>query len=195
MVRIPIRIKTHVIILIVLCICVASLPFIIDSLNNVNSEARIRICENTLRGIGDTFEIYRANHQGSPPSALLELKDSIKGNYGHDWLGVPHCVGNRNEDETGNSSSYIYNPFLGTDKNRPICWDSTPHRKRWGLLPDTYVWNVLYANGQIERLNRQDFFSLMRSNGISDPNNPLSENTASVRPSDIAIVFEDNYQK
>lgn len=164
--------KIVIVLILVVCICIAFLFLIVDVANTVNSEARIRLCEDTLGAIGHAFEAYRANHEGSPPSSLVELKDNIKGRYARNSAGIPHCVGNRNEDETSDTSYYVYNPSLSTDENRPICWDSKAHHQRNRLLPDTYIWNVLYADGHVERLSRREFLSLMRSIGIRDPNNP-----------------------
>ncbi|MBN1803650.1 MAG: hypothetical protein JW837_00225 [Sedimentisphaerales bacterium] len=206
--------KKHVrILILVTCICIAflllisaSLLFISEIAYKSNAGAHILACEKTLIAIGHAFETYRANHKGSLPSSLLELKDCIKEKYPSDSAGIPICVGNRNEDETGDTSYYVYNPSLSTNENRPICWDGKPHRIRSRLIPDTYIWNVLYADGHIERLRKRNFLGLMNSIGISEPNYISAKdyengkrfyesNTILVKQNDIAIVFEDNYKK
>ncbi|MCP4610741.1 MAG: hypothetical protein GY845_18695 [Planctomycetes bacterium] len=172
--------KKHVkVLILVICICIAflllisaSLLFISEVAYKSNAGLSMFACENTLRAIGYALEAYKSNHEGSSPSSLLELKDDIKEKYTSDSAGVPLCFGNRNDDEIGHTSYYVYNPSLSTDENRPICWDSTPHRIRSRFLSDTYVWNVLYADGHVERLRRRGFLSLMRSIGIRDPNFP-----------------------
>ena len=144
---------------------------LIDVLHGMKDFGWTITCENTLRAIGHAFESYKSDHEGSLPPSLLELKDYIKEKRPSDSAGIPICIGNI-ENKAGNKSYYVYKPYLSTNENRPICWDNAPHRIRWRRVPQTIVWNVLYADGHVERLRKPEFRSLMNSLGIRDSNNP-----------------------
>ncbi|MCP4262855.1 MAG: hypothetical protein GY774_35900 [Planctomycetes bacterium] len=149
---------------------------LIDVLHGMKDFGWAITCEKTLTAIGQAVEVYKSDHEGSLPSSLSVLKDYIKEKRPSDSAGIPICVGNT-DDEAGNTPYYVYKPYLSTNENRPICWDSKPHRIRGRFLADRYVWNVLYADGHVERLNRRKFMSLMSSLGISDPNNLSNKST------------------
>jgi hypothetical protein len=177
MVRIPKRIKTHVIIFI-LVIFIGAFFLLIETLNGMKDFGWTFACENTLKAVGHAFEAYKADHEGSLPSSLMVLKDYIKEKYRSDSAGIPITIGNI-KHEAVDTSYYVYNPSLGTDENRSICWDFSPHRISGRFLPDLYLWNVLFADGHVERLNRREFSSLMRSIGIHDPNFPSPKDSES----------------
>ncbi len=163
--------KNTKVLILVLCICIAffilvyvSLVSFVDTLNAMNTHARILMCEKTLKAIWSALEQYMGDFNEDLPASLSELEPYMK----ETWY---KCPGDREEDEISHSRDYCYH-ILSSKEPAPICWDSKPHRKRWRLLPDTYTWNVLYTDGHVERLNKRDFLSLMRSIGISDPNYP-----------------------
>jgi hypothetical protein len=123
------------------------------ALIGLNDLIRSKQCLQTLRAIASAIEVYRADHGGSLPPSLLEVKSCIQGTYIHGPNGVPICVGNRNEKEDGEYAQYIYDPVVSSERIRPICWDSKPHRMKLIILPDVLKWNVLYTDGHIETLN------------------------------------------
>jgi hypothetical protein len=165
--------KKHIkVSILVICICVAFLLLIFASLIFIsevayisNAKAHILMCKKTLEETWRAFELYKKDFNGALPPSLFELRPYMK-------EAQPKCPGDREEDEKSYSRDYFYYNMLSSKEPRPICWDSKPHRIRSRLLPDAYIWNVLYTDGHVESLNRREFLSLMRSIGIRDPNYP-----------------------
>jgi competence protein ComGC len=131
-----------------LIICIFLL-ILIDSPSMINSQATKILCENRLKIITKAINLYQTEWDGQWPVSLLKL-----GPYYDDPNRIPRCPGDRNEQETHDSSEYYYFPPK-TDEIVPVCWDSKPHRTKSFLLPDTFLWNVLYSDGNIKRLNKR----------------------------------------
>jgi hypothetical protein len=126
--------------------------------STANTYGRIYFCENQLKKIADAIVLYKTDYNGQWPSSLLEiLPYYYKEEYKPGISRIPKCPGNRNEKEESDEWEYSYFPPK-VNEIVPVCWDSKPHHIKSRFLPDSYIWNVLYSDGHIERLNEDGLF-------------------------------------
>lgn len=127
------------------------------------------MCENTLKMIANAAKLYQDEWEEQWPPSLIELGPYYEGKYNPGPNSIPKCPGNRNEQETHDSSEYYYYPPK-VDEVVPVCWDSIPHyNPQEKLIPSVRSWNVLYSDGHIERFNNErelfrELFLLAKTN-------------------------------
>jgi hypothetical protein len=120
-----------------------------------NAASHMLMCKNTLKMIYNASIQYRARFKGQWASSLIDLEPYYEGKYKPEPNRIPKCPGDRNLQETSVSSEYIYFPPKIED-NVPVCWDGKPHQIRGFFFSDTLLWNVLYSDGHIKRLNKDE---------------------------------------
>ncbi len=135
-----------------LIFCLLLLVFI-NSPSMINSQGTKLLCENRLKIIAKAINLYHAEWDRQWPATLLEL-----GPYYDDPNRIPKCPGDRNEQETHDSSEYYYYPPK-VEEVVPVCWDSKPHHTKLFLFPDSFLWTVLYSDGHVERINKRKLIS------------------------------------
>ena len=147
------------------------LLILINSPNMINSQGSKLMCENTLKMIAKAVNLYQAEWDGQWPPSLLELGPYYEGIYSPGPNRIPDCPGDRNEKETHDSSKYYYYPPKTGEivKTVPVCWDSKPHYTKLFLLPDTFLWTVLYSDGHVERVNKKELFKELSSLSKTNP--------------------------
>lgn len=141
------RKKIFIGILVAILILYFLLLFIEDAFNSSNISGRMLGCENQLKMIAKAMNLYRIEWDGQWPESLEAMKK-----YFVPPNRIPKCPGERNEDETSDYRIYFYfKPKV--EEVVPVCWDSKPHyNKKAKLFPSIKKWNVLYSDGDIERL-------------------------------------------
>jgi hypothetical protein len=131
------------------------LLILINTPNIMNSYNSKLMCENTLKMIANAIKLYEAEWEGQWPPSLLELGPFYEGKYKPGPNSIPKCPGDRNEHETSDPSEYYYFP-PNVEEVVPVCWDSKPHYTKVVLWPDSFMWNVLYSDGHVERLSKEE---------------------------------------